>query len=167
MVGAVRTPEDDWISEWVSTWGDQVVRFLAAYTGDQEQAQDLAQDTFIKIYRWRMTHPHRVVHPGLLFRTAQNLARDRWRKEERERRALVLSREDEAFESPDSTLMVRDVLDHLAAPDRECLLLFYWGDQSTPDIARWLGVSPITVRVRLARAREKFRRLWQSEEGDS
>ena len=150
----------DWVESWVATWGDRVVQFLAAYTGDAVLAQDLAQDTFLKVYDWRVRHPKAPVQPGILFSTARNLARDRWRRDERERRALERAGTPPSEPAAETAVLVRDLIDRLAPSDRDCLLLFYYGDLSTDDIADVLRVSPITVRVRLSRARARLRAGW-------
>lgn len=57
--------------------------------------------------------------------------------------------------SPDSddTLDVRRHVNELREEDRELIYMAYWEDLSRNEIAEILGISPITVRVRLLRAR--------------
>ncbi|RHA41952.1 RNA polymerase sigma factor [Cellulomonas rhizosphaerae] len=52
---------------------------------------------------------------------------------------------------------IRDALDALSDADRELLLLCTWDDVAPADAARVLGLTPGTVRVRLHRARRRFR----------
>lgn len=52
----------------------------------------------------------------------------------------------------------------LPRDQREAVVLFYYEDLSTEEIARIVGTSPGAVRVRLGRAREKLRNLLK--EGD-
>ncbi len=47
---------------------------------------------------------------------------------------------------------------------REAVVLFYYEDLPTEEIARIVGTSPGAVRVRLSRAREKLRSILK--EGD-
>jgi len=159
-----RGVDEGWVDEWVAAWGDRVVQFLAAYTGNPVLAQDLAQDTFLTVRAWHERHPAAEVTPGLFFITARNLARDEWRRRAREQRALTRSLDRSPPDEPDKRIVLRDLLDLLRPAEREALVLFYYGDLSTQEIARRLHVKPATVRVRLLRARDKLRKLWQGAE---
>ena len=52
----------------------------------------------------------------------------------------------------------------LPRDQREAVVLFYYEDLPTEEIARILGTTPGAVRVRLSRAREKLRSILK--EGD-
>ena len=52
----------------------------------------------------------------------------------------------------------------LSRDQREAVVLFYYEDLPTEEIARILGTTPGAVRVRLSRAREKLRSILK--EGD-
>ena len=52
----------------------------------------------------------------------------------------------------------------LPVDQREAVVLFYYEDLPTEEIARIVGTSPGAVRVRLSRAREKLRSILK--EGD-
>jgi len=52
----------------------------------------------------------------------------------------------------------------LSDADRELLLLCTWDDVAPADAARALGLAPSTVRVRLHRARRRFRDAYESAE---
>jgi RNA polymerase sigma-70 factor (ECF subfamily) len=64
-------------------------------------------------------------------------------------------------EQPDER--VRGALAGLAPRDREVLLLAEWEGLSPGEIARVLRVAPVTVRVRLHRARRRFRAAYEAE----
>ncbi|WP_165397373.1 RNA polymerase sigma factor [Microterricola gilva] len=58
-------------------------------------------------------------------------------------------------ESPDSALEMRRLLQLLPLQERELIYMAYWEDLTGQEIAAILGCSPVTVRVRLMRARKK------------
>ena len=58
----------------------------------------------------------------------------------------------------------RETGDGLPQDQREAVVLFYYEDLPTEEIARILGTTPGAVRVRLSRAREKLRSILK--EGD-
>ena len=160
----------EWIAPWVAEWGDKIAQFALAFTHDPEAAQDIAQETFLRLEQWHAAHPQRQVHGGWLYTTARHLLIDRSRG--RRRRPEVSW---EGWEGPDpeasgfettvaTRLSVQRTLDGLPASDRECLFLFYYQDWSIAEIARHLGVTAVTVRGRLFRARQRFAQAWGGEE---
>ncbi len=60
---------------------------------------------------------------------------------------------------------VRRVMNQLSRVDQICLWLFYYGDWTIRDIANELGQTENAIKLRLLRARRRFRKLW--EEGES
>jgi RNA polymerase sigma factor (sigma-70 family) len=159
---------EQFTTRWVEQYGDAIVRFLTAYVGDPGDAQDVAQEVFARLYRQRRDHPARPVTVAWLYTVARRLAIDHHRARAA-RPTLMDAREPEfaAAASPASVedrLLVRALLEQLPAGERDCLILFYFQDWPLDAIARELGISPATVRVRLHRARERFRRLWTKEE---
>lgn len=61
---------------------------------------------------------------------------------------------------------VRRTLLRLAPDDRELLMLVGWDGLTPTEAAGVIGIAPGTARMRLARARERFRAVWgDAEEG--
>jgi RNA polymerase sigma-70 factor (ECF subfamily) len=102
-----------------------------------------------------------------LFMTARNLVFADWRRGERERTALDQFDVEPNYEP--STLLELDgdleaALRSLSIDDREALLLIAWEELTPTEAARSLGISPVTFRVRLHRARSRLKAaLPQSE----
>lgn len=68
--------------------------------------------------------------------------------------------DDASFVSDDTTSIdVWRALAHLAPDQRDAVVLFYFNDMRTQDIATICNVSHATVRTRLMRARERLRTL--------
>lgn len=152
--------KDAWINEWIDAWGDRVTQFAYTYTGDWPWAQDIAQETFLRLYQMDQSQ-RSTVHPGWLFTVARNLFMDEAR---RRKRALLVPWDDQAVMAPDQEglrILVRDVIDRMDSMDRQCLWLFYYADYSNNEIARALGRKSSWVRTRLLRARNRFARLWE------
>lgn len=64
----------------------------------------------------------------------------------------------------DRVIDIRRSLDALADNDRLVLTLYYLDDLSVREIARVLGVKENTVKTRLARGRERFRKRYEEQE---
>lgn len=63
----------------------------------------------------------------------------------------------------DEVLDVRRAMEALAKNDRLLLTLFYCNDLPVKQIARVLGITAGAVRVRLVRARERFRNAYEQQ----
>ncbi len=70
------------------------------------------------------------------------------------------------MESRDVVIDIRQSFSLLAENDRLVLGLFYLDDLSTRDIARLLDVKEGTVRTRLMRGRQRFKRIYTEKEED-
>lgn len=125
------------------------VRLALLLTGDAAVAEELAQDAFVRI----AAKLERTDNAGAYLRTTVvNLCRDHGR-----RRATVGRHPNappEAAAPPDLPADLGAVwLAIQALPDhhREVLVLRYWTDLPTEEIARLLGVPHPTVRSRIRR----------------
>lgn len=151
----------DWAAVYRQTYQD-LVRFLHRLVWDADQAEDLAQETFVRALRETPDNPR-----AWLFRVATNLAHDEARTRTRRRRHLVLLKgEAEArqthgddpadlAERRDRQAAVRQALARLSERDRTVLLLWDAG-LDYQDIARQTGLAPGAVGTTLARARRKL-----------
>lgn len=126
-----------------------------------EAARDITQETFLRLYRHHRRYPSAQLHAGWLYTVAHRLAID-W-----QRRNRVAQREmpalDEVGAAPDTDLRlsVEAQLARLGQRDREILLLFYYQEWTSEEISKELGIPAATVRTRLHRARNAFRRQWE------
>ena len=143
-------------------------RYLDRLTGDAALAADVAQETFIRLYR-RGAMPDDV--PGWLVSVANNLVRDEHRRSTR--RLRLLAREaaeppgDDALALPDAELVVderrravRAALDTMRERERQLLLLRHEG-YSYRELATALGLTESSVGTLLARAKAAFRSAFE------
>jgi RNA polymerase sigma-70 factor, ECF subfamily len=135
-------------------------RYLHRLTGDQDVADDIAQEAFVRLLRQSL--PESEVRPWL-FTVGTNLVRDRARKAQRQQRLLTGTRDltgrppqpDEHTEREERIAAVRLVLDRLPQRDRQLLLMREEGFKYD-EIARAIGVAPASVGTLIARALKKF-----------
>jgi RNA polymerase sigma-70 factor (ECF subfamily) len=139
---------------------EQLLRVLFLATGDRHEAEDLAQEAFVRMFeRWERVR--RLEDPrGYLYRTALNLRRSRMRRVAVAARRLVGGRS-EGTSDPAQAAGERDELRRALAtlPDgqREALVLCEWLEMTDSEAGAVLGISPGAVRVRLTRARATMR----------
>ncbi len=152
-------------AQWMEAWGDRIVRFAYVYTGDNGTAQDIAQETFLRLYD-RM-RAGAVIKPAWLFRVARNVAVDAMRRQQRHQNAQAqLARERLSVDTSTDRAVVRQVIDTLPETDRMCLVLYYFADWSLEEIARELSLSPAALKARLHRARVRFAQAWKEDDNE-
>ncbi len=147
----------------------QGIAFRTAYVlaGSAADAEEAAQDGFVKAYRalWRF-RAGAPFKPWLL-RIVANEARNRRRSSGR-RTALALRAAQvpsgEAAPSPEAALLDAErrdqltaALERLSESDREAIACRYFLDLSEAETAAALGVRRGTVKSRLSRALERLR----------
>lgn len=148
---------DGQIEELMTHYGGALLRFLILLVGDRDAAEDCAQDTFIRAYNNLQKGRPVTVH--WLYKVARNRALDELQHGRREQTQSESLGDLVALPSPVSavTASVHRALGQLSPGDREILYLFSVDRFKTADIAVMLGISPEAVRVRLLRARRRFR----------
>lgn len=161
-----------------------VVRYLTRRLGDRDLAEELAQETFMRALR----HGPVASERAWLFAVATNLVRDEARRDARERKRLLLLRDEMAAEAPappdilshDFTdvldveqfadrmreqALARQAVDALAERDRMALLMREEG-LDYHEIAAALGLSVSSVGTTLSRARRRLVEVYESLQRD-
>ncbi len=158
---------DVWVTKWVTTWGDRVVRYARFLTGDAALAQDVAQETFLRLYLFHRRHPDRIVTPPWVFTVARRVSTDLMRRRGPVRSVPDIERAAPgSLEMPLAAMTVHDVLGRLPWDDRVCLYLFYYVGLTSQEIGEHLGIPAATVRARLHRARQRFKGQWEEDSND-
>lgn len=124
--------------------------------------EDAASEVFVVAWHRRASMPD---HPiGWLLGVAANIVAQHYRGQQRQHRLIhAVQLEDHNGETPDIAQRVseqaatRQALMTLSPTDREVLLLSAWEDLDTTQGASAIGCSPGAYRVRLTRARARFR----------
>jgi RNA polymerase sigma-70 factor, ECF subfamily len=156
--------------ELVVRYERRLVRVIQQFVKSVEQAEDLAQETFIKAYeRLEQFDPARRFGPWL-FRIGVNQTLDHLRR--RKRRGLwILFADHRSEKQPDPATVdprqaldlkqeVEQVLDQIPENYRIVLILRDLQNFSSSEIASMLGRKEATIRWRLAEARRMFQEIW-------
>ena len=137
---------------------DRLVRALYLVTGDAHEADELAQEAFLKVWeRWdrvgAMDDP-----VGYLYRTSMNAFRSRLRRAATAlRRAVPSARPRDDFASVDERDAVRRALGTLTRRQRAAIVLTEYLGYGTDEAGAILGVKPVTVRVLASQGRAALR----------
>jgi RNA polymerase sigma-70 factor (ECF subfamily) len=134
--------------------------YVARTLGDVGQADDIVQESFLRLLRMPGAPEDAVQLRKLAFRIASNLMADEWRRRKRasthgERTALPAGRSDD----PVLRLDMTRVFGQLTPGQRQMMWLSYVEGADHREIAGALGLREGSVRVLLHRARKKLASL--------
>ncbi len=173
--------EDGALAPLMLRWEAPVKRFIFRLIGNATEAEDLAQEVFVRIYTKRSSYRVGAKFSSWCFSIAANLAKNRlrwWRR----RPSLSLNAWSEAGgdtpdESPAGAQASHEAVRHeqieavqtavaaLPLDLRTALVLFEYEGQSVADIGATLNCTAKAVENRLYRARQQLRqRLRPTEE---
>ncbi|MEU4681036.1 SigE family RNA polymerase sigma factor [Micromonospora sp. NPDC023737] len=136
------------------------IRLAMLLTGDRWRAEELLQDSLVKVYeRWRrlsrLDDPHAYLRRALV-----NNHTSGWRRRRRENLvADVPDRAAPAGEVGPDALVLRGALMSLPAKQRAVVVLRHYEDLTEREVARVLGCSLGTVKSQNAKALDKLRHL--------
>lgn len=148
---------------------DGVYRLLYRIVGAREDAEDLAQETFLRLARQRFRSDQEHNVRAWLYRVATNLAYNllrgearRTQRQDRFTRQATPAAPDpaEAALRGDEQAAVRRALASLAERQAQLLLLRHAG-LSYRELAEALGVAPGSVGALLARAEAAFEKAYR------
>lgn len=158
------------LGELMHTWEQPVKRLLARIVLNARDAEELAQETFVRVWTQREKFHADAEFRPWLFSIAVNLARNRlrwWRRrpsislhewsETREMEEERSERGAAALEQAERAAAVRAAIAALPVELREVVVLSEYEQLSHAEIASALGTTAKAVESRLYRARDKLR----------
>ncbi len=167
--------DDSALTELMRRWELPVKRFLFRLVGNGAEADDLAQEVFVRVYTKRATYRAGARFSAWLFTIAANQARNRlrwWRRRptlslddwletgrEVADEAASPAAVDRARVEDERREAVQRAVAALPLDQRTAIVLFAYEGKSMAEIAEIAGCSPKAVENRLYRARLRLREL--------
>lgn len=159
----------------VNRWERPVFAFLLRMLGSREDAQDLCQETFVRMVRSADRYQPQGQFQSWLFRIAGNQARSRLRR----RKVLRWFSFDQAemdppapdrsaqqeLEREEARAEVRAAIERLPERQREALILKQYQDMSYAEIAEAMGLTVSAVQMLLHRAMTALRKEYARKGG--
>lgn len=165
-------------------WERPLFNFVYRHVGDAAIAQDLVQETFVRVVKSIRQYSHRGSFSSWLYRVAVNLCKDHLKKKRlrvvslhdyyttetgekvfvRDRVVDESARADAAAESADKERLVRRLLRSLSEEQRTVILLKEYQGLTFAEIAEVLDVPDGTVKARLYRGLRAMRAQLEQEE---
>ena len=142
--------------------------YLARVSGDPALADDLMQESYVRLLCVSLPEEGEVAHRRYLFRIATNLLRDHWRKHGA---TSIEELPEELFSSDDDRArlelraMLGPAMKRMRLRDRQLLWLAHAEGYSHREIAEITGLGSASIRLLLFRARRKIADLLREQAG--
>lgn len=163
------------LNDLMERHAERLFHYLARCLQDEDDATDLAQETFVKLYQSRARFDPKRKFSTWLYAIASNLVRDRFRWRSRHPHVSLDARSDvsgndfretipdpkpspgEKVEAAERTDAVRRAVAALPEELRTPLILAEYEERSQQEIGEILGCTAKAVETRVYRARRQLR----------
>jgi RNA polymerase sigma factor (sigma-70 family) len=158
----------------VRTYWKRVFNIAYKFVAQYDEAEDLTQEIFVKLFRALPTYDRRAQFDTWLTRVSRNLCIDHYRRRRREEEKVtdeidpdtipieeLVSRPDAALEQRAEVAMVRQAMAKLPPTYREAVSLRDIHELSYEEIALRLRLPEGTVKSRINRGRRELARHLQ------
>ena len=160
--------------ELVDRYKNRLLNFVYRFVGDRDEAEDIVQDTFLKVYKNRHAYREVAKFSTWIYTIAGNLARSELRKRRRHKTYTMsqIGLEDREFDPPDTDigpetqvtgrfeeLEIQRAIRQLPDQFRTIIILRDIQELSYEEISKILDIPMGTVKSRVNRARLKMQEL--------
>lgn len=169
IIGRVLGGEVNAFAELVKRYQNYVFTLALRFTHHREDAEEVAQDIFVKAYRsladFRGTAKFSTWLYTIVYTTSVTFLRKKKLSTtsiDDEGTFLQLENQNSSFqanliEQKSKNASLNEAINLLSADDAQIITLFYKAEQSLEEIGKILGMEPNTVKVRLHRARTRLK----------
>ncbi|MDE3144374.1 MAG: RNA polymerase sigma factor [Bacteroidota bacterium] len=158
----------------VDRYKNMVFRLCLKMINNREDAEELTQDSFIKVYRSLKQFKGESRFSTWLYKIVYYTCLDRLKKLKRERQMVTintfsveqiaaLQTDFEQLEEKKRKELVQECLQLLPEEDSFLLTLYYLEEQSVKEIAQIIGATESNIKVKLFRSRNKLTTLLQAQ----
>ncbi|MCG8603948.1 sigma-70 family RNA polymerase sigma factor [bacterium] len=155
----------------VKRYKDQLLNFIYRFVGSQEEAEDIVQETFLRVYRKRKAYKRIAKFSTWIYTIAGNLARTELRRRKRRKLFSVtdMGYEDRDYEISDEVYnpenqvdgliqeeIIQKEINDLSPKFREVIILRDVQELSYEEISKIIDVPIGTVKSRVNRGRLKL-----------
>jgi len=181
LVRSVLSGDRERFAELVGRYQAKLVNYLYRLVRNSDDAQDLSQEVFVRVYQALDRFDPQYRFSTWLFRVAQNAAIDQIRRrrfrmvpigrsgDEREEggREFEIAADDpsalDGIEARERDAGVRTAIDQLPWEYRELIVLRHYGELAYEEIAQVKGMPLGTVKNKLFRARQMLKKILEPE----
>ena len=151
----------------VDRYKDLVFSLALKMVKNREEAEEVAQDTFIKVFKSLSKFKGDSKFSTWIYKVTYNTCLDRLKKQKREQQVVSIDEFNtnqiksidnalDKMENEEREKAIQDCIQLLPADDAFLLTLFYFEEQSLEEIAKVIGLTANNVKVKLFRSRKKL-----------
>ena len=162
----------------VSRYKDAILNFIYRSIGDYHRAEDLSQETFLRVFKSAIRYEPRAQFKNWLYRIAVNLCKNELRN--RQRHGLSSLEDfmtddagkinyaalqdfsqmpDVLYEKKEQQILIRQAIDSLPENQRLAIIMVTYQHLRYNEIADTLGCSVSAVKSLIHRARQNLKKL--------
>lgn len=157
----------------VDKYKSMVFTLALRITKNREEAEEIAQDAFVKAFQSLKSFQGKAKFSSWLYRIVYNTAISQIRKQEQGRISIdetnipeklyVDSRQNyKSLSDEERKKYLEIALDSLHADERMFIILYYYEESNLEEIARIAGITKTNTKVKLFRARKKMLKVLES-----
>jgi RNA polymerase sigma factor, sigma-70 family len=157
---------NDKIVQLMERYGDEILRIAYLYVRDRQRAEDVFQEVFLKAYksyaRFKGDSSEKTWLIRIAINTCKDMLRSPWYRKvipfrhAPDGRSPDLDPAELIIETEEQRQLFLAVL-NLDVVFKDVIILYYYEQLGTAEIARLLGIAEGTVRSRLHRARAQLK----------
>jgi RNA polymerase sigma-70 factor (ECF subfamily) len=183
LIGRAQGRDPEAFDRIIDAYGPRLFGYLYRLTGSREDAEDLLQETFLRVVRMIADYAHDGRFDAWIFRIATNLARDRGRRASRGPRLVGLddgqgdaawvADQDAGRRHPADGMSLSEEVDalqqalaRLSAAEREVVMLRHFSQLTFAEVSEVMGTPLGTTLARGHRALGKLRE-WMGATGEA
>lgn len=151
----------------VDRYKDLVYTLTLRMLKNREEAEEVAQDTFIKLYKSLNRFKGDSKFSTWIYRVAYNASLDRLKKNKKyfnnvaideytEHQVKTIDNALSKLEEEERSQAIQKCIEQLPSEDAFILTLYYFEGQSLDEISKVIDLTPNNVKVKLFRSRKKL-----------
>ena len=173
LIQRILTGDDNAFADLIRKYQRQIHAYALRKIGDFHIAEDITQETFLRVYQHLETLNDPTQFSRWLYQIANHLCIAWHRKNrlqtqpleeihileiETESYSQYVASENEKISAEAQRDLVKELLTKLKESDREVITLHYFEEMTSSEIGTYLGVSENTIKSRLHRARQRLKK---------
>jgi len=167
LIDAILAGDTQSFSVLVERYKDLVFTLAIRMLKHREEAEEVSQDTFIKVFRSLNKFKGDSKFSTWIYKVAYNTCLDRLKKHKRaqhvvaideytEHQVMTIDNALDAMEKEERRQAIQGCLQQLPSDDSALLTLYYFEELSLEEIAKIVGLTANNVKVKLFRSRKKL-----------
>lgn len=158
----------------VERYKDLIFTLTIRMIKNREEAEEVAQDTFIKAFKSLDKYKGDSKFSTWIYRIAYNSSLDRIKKNKKfvnnvtidaftEHNVKTIENAFDQLETKERKETIKQCIDKLPSEDSFLLTLYYFEEQSLEEISKVVGINANNIKVKIFRARKKLATILSCE----